>query len=89
MFPAFVPQDIQNNGTNWDATLRNHYHYRRIEELEGARVQYIRNGRQQPTQLASNRGTDNWREAGRTVFSVSWLTYRHWRPRHVPCINVQ
>jgi hypothetical protein len=64
VFLAFVAQGMQNNGTNWDAALRTHYRYRNIEELEGAWVQYLRNGRQQPAQLASNRGAGNWREAG-------------------------
>src|SRR5262245_46181747 len=38
---------------DWDAALRTHYHYRNVQELEGAWVEYIRSGRQQSTQLAS------------------------------------
>jgi len=57
VFLAFVAQGMQNNGNNWDAALRTYYRYRSVEELEGAWVQYLRSGRQQPTQLASSRGS--------------------------------
>jgi hypothetical protein len=67
VFLAFVAQGMQNNGNNWDAALRTHYRYRSVEELESAWVQYLRNGRQQPAQLASNRGAGNWRDAGPTA----------------------
>jgi hypothetical protein len=54
VFLAFVAQGMQGN---WDAAIRTHYpSYRSVEELEGAWVQHIRSGRQQPTQLASTRG---------------------------------
>ncbi len=53
VFLAFVAQGMQGD---WDGALRAHYHYRNIEELEGAWVQHIRSGRSQPTQLASSRG---------------------------------
>jgi hypothetical protein len=53
VFLAFIAQGMQGN---WDRAVQTHYHYRSVEELEGAWVQYIRNGRQQPTQLASIRG---------------------------------
>ncbi len=61
VFLAFVAQGMQNNGTNWDAALQTHYRYRSVEELEGAWVQYLRSGGQQPTQLASSRGPGNQR----------------------------
>jgi hypothetical protein len=53
-FLSFVAQGMQGD---WDAAVRTHYPpYRSVEELEGAWVQHIRSGRQQSTQLASNRG---------------------------------
>lgn len=64
VFLAFVAQGMQNNGNNWDTALRTHYRYRSVEELEGAWVQHLQSGRQQPTQLASSRGPSNRREAG-------------------------
>ncbi len=67
VFLTFVAQGMQNNGNNWDAALRSHYNYRSVEELEGAWLQYLRNGRQQPAQLASNRATGNWRDSGPTA----------------------
>jgi hypothetical protein len=67
VFLAFVAQGMQNNGNNWDAALRTHYRYRSVEELEGAWVAYLRNGRQQPTQLASNRGFGDRRDSGPTA----------------------
>lgn len=57
VFLAFVAHGMQNNGNNWDAALQRHYRYRSVEELEGAWVQSLRNGRPRSTQLASNRGT--------------------------------
>jgi hypothetical protein len=53
VFLAFVAQGMQGD---WDAALRKHYRYRSVEELEGAWVQYLRNGSRPPTQLASARG---------------------------------
>jgi hypothetical protein len=50
VFLAFVAQGMQGD---WDAAVRTHYHYRNVQELEGAWVEHIRSGRQQPTQLAS------------------------------------
>jgi hypothetical protein len=55
-FLAFVAQGMQGTQGNWDAAIRAHYHYRSVEELEGAWVQFLRNGSRQPTQLASSRG---------------------------------
>jgi hypothetical protein len=55
-FLAFVAQGMQNYGNNWDAALQAHYRYRSVEELEGAWLQHLRNGRPQPAQLASSRG---------------------------------
>jgi hypothetical protein len=69
VFLAFVAQGMQNNGNNWDAALRTHYRYRSIEELEAAWLQYLRNGRQQPTQLASNRSPHDRRDAGPSAHS--------------------
>src|SRR6185312_9026446 len=51
VFLAFVAQGMHGD---WDAAVRTHYRYRNIEELERAWVQHVYNGRQQPTQLASN-----------------------------------
>jgi|SRR5579884_1278574 len=67
VFLAFVAQGMQNNGNNWDAALRSHYHYSSVEELERAWIQYLKSGRQQPAQLASNRGISDRRDAGPTA----------------------
>jgi hypothetical protein len=53
VFLAFIAQGMHGD---WDAAVRTHYPYRNIEELERAWVQHVYSNRQQPTQLASNRG---------------------------------
>jgi hypothetical protein len=67
VFLAFVAQGMQNDNNNWDAALRAHYRYQNVEELERAWVQYIRSNRQQPTQLASNRGRGETSATSRVV----------------------
>jgi hypothetical protein len=57
VFLTFLAQGMQNDWNNWDAAVRTHYRYRSVEELEAAWAQHVRSGRQQPTQLASNRGS--------------------------------
>lgn len=63
VFLHFIAQGMQGD---WDAAVRTHYPYRSVQELEGAWVQHVRSGRQQPTQLASSRGPTT-REAARVV----------------------
>lgn len=67
VFLSFLAQGMQGN---WDAAVRRHYRYRNVEELERAWIQHVRDGRQQPTQLASNRGRGDRRDAGRLAHVV-------------------
>jgi hypothetical protein len=52
-FLAFVAQGMRGD---WDGAARAHYHFANVEELEQAWLQHLRNPRQAPAQLASNRG---------------------------------
>jgi hypothetical protein len=67
VFLAFIARGMQGD---WDAAVREHYHYRSVEELERAWVQHVRSGRQQPTQLASSRGPSDRRDASPTAHVV-------------------
>jgi hypothetical protein len=80
-FLSFVAQGMQNNNNNWDAALRSHYRFRSVEELEGAWVQHLRSGRQQPTQLASGRG------AIATTSSASRVVVRQTAPPAQPILG--
>jgi hypothetical protein len=51
VFLAFIAQGMRGD---WDGAVRAHYRFNNVEELEHAWVQYLREKRQQPTDIARN-----------------------------------
>jgi hypothetical protein len=78
VFLAFVAQGMQGD---WDRAVQTHYRYRSVEELEGAWVQHLRTGRQQPVRLASGRG------AVETTSSASRVVVRQTAPPSQPILE--